>query len=99
MDRSQCHIDELYSDERKNYAADAPDEKVLAQKGIGAERPILDAFQSDRNQGRNDERVEDDRREYCGCWRMEIHNIHSLEPWQSTRKQGRDNREILGNVV
>jgi hypothetical protein len=55
MHGSQSDIDELYSDEGKNHAANAPDEQVPAQQSIGAERLVLDTFQSNRNQGRNDQ--------------------------------------------
>jgi hypothetical protein len=61
MDGRQHDIDELYSDEGKNYATNAPDEQVSTQQSVCTEWPILDTFQSDRNQGRNDQSVEDDR--------------------------------------
>ena len=58
MHGGQNDIDELYSDEWKNHAADTPDQKVLAQQRVGTERLILDAFEGNRNQGRDDDGVE-----------------------------------------
>ena len=44
------HVDQLDSDERQNDAAEAPDQQVLAQQRVGAERPVADPFKRDRNQ-------------------------------------------------
>src|SRR5580692_4355368 len=53
-------IDELDADKRHGDAAQAIDEQIPAQQRCGSERAILDAFQRQRNQQHNDERVEND---------------------------------------
>ena len=56
-------VDELDADERGDDAADAVDERVACQQRSGADGPVGDAAEGERDQGDDDERVEDDGRE------------------------------------
>ena len=54
-------VDQLDADKRDEDAADAVDEEIAAEHGRGADRPVGDAPQRQRDEGDDDERVEDDR--------------------------------------
>ena len=73
--------------------------RLRRSKRVGAHRPILDALQRDRNQQRDDERVEDHRRQDRRRRRMQVHDVDRLEPRQRAGEQRRHDREVLGQVV
>ena len=52
MEHGQKHVDELDADKRHDHAAQAPDQQVAPQQGVGADGPILDPLQGDRDQQR-----------------------------------------------
>ena len=56
-------VDGLDADERNDDAAEAVDQQVAPQQRAGADRPIGDALQRQRDQRDDDQRVEDDRRQ------------------------------------
>ncbi len=55
-------VDQLDADERRDDAAEPVDEQIPAQERGRADRPVAHAAQRQRDQDRDDERVEDDRR-------------------------------------
>ena len=55
-------IDQLDADERRDDAAEPVDQQVPAQERGRADRAVADAAQRQRDQDRDDERVEDDGR-------------------------------------
>jgi hypothetical protein len=61
MEDDEEHVDDLDADEGRDDAAEAVDDEVVAEQARGADRPVLDAAEGERNQGDDDERVEDDR--------------------------------------
>ena len=62
-DGGDDEVDQLDADERHDEAAEAVDEQVAAQQRGGADRPVGDAAQRQRDQRDDDQRVEDDRRQ------------------------------------
>ena len=48
-------VDRLDSDEGNDHAAEAPDQQVAAQQRVRPKGPILNAFEGDRDQERNDQ--------------------------------------------
>ena len=56
--------------------------QIPFEQRVSPKRYILHPLQRDRDERRNDERVEDDRRQYCGGRRMKIHNVHGFDPWK-----------------
>ena len=56
-------VDELDADERSDDPADAVDCEIAAQDFAGGRGPIFHALERERDQRRDDQRVEDDRRQ------------------------------------
>ena len=56
-------VDRLDADERHDDAAEAVDQEVAPQQRRRADRPVAHAPQRQRDQGDDDQRVEDDRRQ------------------------------------
>src|SRR5580704_15150273 len=63
VQRHQHHIDQLDADEREQYAAHAINQHVPPQHRTGADGTVLDSPERQRDQGRDDESVKNDRRE------------------------------------
>src|SRR3974390_51940 len=60
----QCadkQVDRLDTDERNDDSAYTVDQQVAPQQRGGADRTIADAAQRQRNEGNDDQRIEDDR--------------------------------------
>src|SRR5438270_13567300 len=56
-------VDRLDTDEGNGDAAEPVDQQVAPEQRTGADRTIGDAFQRERNQPDDDQRIEDDRRQ------------------------------------
>ena len=63
MQGGDGEVDRLDADERDDHAAAAIDPEIAPQQRAGADRAIAHAFQRQRNERDDDQRVEDDRRE------------------------------------
>jgi hypothetical protein len=63
MEGGDDEVDRFDADERQDEAAQPVNQEIAPQQRRGADRPVGDAPQSQGNQGDDDERVEDDRRE------------------------------------
>src|SRR5258708_7423466 len=64
LNQLQCrqhHVDQLDAGEGHENAPHAVDQEIAAQQRGGAQRAILHAFEGERNQQHDDERVEDHR--------------------------------------
>src|SRR6516164_8579579 len=59
QERVDQHVDDLDANEGSDHAAESVVEEVPPQQCRGSDWPILDPFEGDRNQQRNDDRVED----------------------------------------
>ena len=81
------------------YASQTPDQQIPAQKCIGAERPVGDALEGDRDEQRDDDRIEDHRRQNGRGRRMEMHDVDRLEPRQGTGKKRRDDGKVFRHVI
>ena len=64
----------------------AVDEQVVAEQQRGADGAVLDAAQRERNEGDDDERVEDDRAQDRALRRREVHHVERVRaPGRSSR--------------
>src|ERR1700674_5770481 len=57
--RCQDHVDDLDPDERRDDATDTIDPEVVTQQRGGADRSIFHAFERERDQRDDDQRIED----------------------------------------
>ena len=67
--------------------------------GSGADRPIAHAFQRQRNERDDDQRVEDDRREDGALRRRQPHDVERLQLRVEGDEHRRDDGEVLRHVV
>src|ERR1017187_9142386 len=88
MQGNQEHIDGLDANEGHDDAADAVDQQVVAQQNIGRLGHVLDALEGQRNQGHNDDRVEDDRREDGRLGRVQVHNVEHSQHREDAGEHG-----------
>src|SRR5262249_39760771 len=72
-------IDRLDADERNDDAADAVKQQVAPQQRAGADRTITHAFERQRNQRDDDQRVEDDGGENRALRRRQVHDVERLQ--------------------
>jgi hypothetical protein len=54
-------VDRFDADKRDDYAAKAVDQQIAPQQRAGADRTVGNAFERQRNQRDDDQRVKDDR--------------------------------------
>ncbi len=80
----------LMPDERHDDAAQAVDEKVVAQKARRADRAVLDAAQRERDERDDDERVEDDGAQDGALRRRQVHDVERVERGVGGRERGRE---------
>src|SRR5215831_4120327 len=78
-DSGNEQVDQLDADERNDDAAEAIDQKIAAQQAGGADRTIGNAAQRQRDQGDNDQCIEDDRRQDGALGRMKLHDVERLQ--------------------
>ncbi len=60
---AQDHIDEFDPDKRRDDSAKPVDEQVAPQNAVRSHGTIFDPLEGDGNQQRNDDGIEDQRRE------------------------------------
>src|SRR5713101_1416301 len=94
MKRRDYHVDSLDSQKWNYHAAEAVDEKIAGKDRGGAERTITHASERQRYQ-----RVEDDRGQNRALRRREMHHVEPLQLRILDDEQGRDDREIFGDVI
>src|SRR5690349_9435870 len=75
MEANEQQVDHFDSDERHDDTAEAPNEQVAAQQCICTDWFIRYAFECNRDQQWDDDRVEDYRRENRGRCRVQIHDV------------------------
>src|SRR6516162_2412653 len=92
-------VNGLDADEWNNDAPDAVDKKIAPQQRGGPNRTIAHAFQSERNEGDDDERVEDDSGEDCTLWCCQVHDVERLQLRIESEKHRGDDRKVLCHVV
>src|SRR5271166_7040420 len=95
MQGGDHEVDGLDADERNDHAADAVNPKITPKQLSGADRTIADAFERQRNQGDNDQRVEDDRRQDGALRGRQVHDVERLQLRVEGDEHRRDNGEIL----
>ena len=83
----KSQVDSFDPDERRDDAAESIDEQIPAQQRGRAHRPVGDAPQRKRDQGDDDQRIEDDRRENRALRTRQVHDIQRVQP---TVTAGRD---------
>ena len=86
MQRYHNYIDQFNADERQYDAAESPVDEVSLEEVVGTHNAILDSFKGNRNQCRNNQCIEDYRRQNCRCRRMQIHDVDCFQPRQRSRK-------------
>src|SRR5262245_47819037 len=67
-------VDQFDTGEGHDDSADPEHEQVAAQHRGGADRAIPYAFQRERDQCNDDERIEDHCRQHRACWAREVHH-------------------------
>ena len=72
-------VDQLDPDEGQDHAAEAVDQQVAPQKRRRADRAILDAAQGERDERRDDQRVEDDRGDDRALRRAQVHDVQRVQ--------------------
>src|SRR5215210_8614486 len=72
-------VEELDADERRDQPAEAVDEQVASQQRRRPQRPVADAAQGERDEQRDDQRVEDDGSDDRRLWRAERHDVEPVE--------------------
>src|SRR4029077_13007221 len=79
MQGGDREVDRLDADERDDHAAAAVDPQVAPQQWAGPDRAIAHAFERQRNERDDDQRVEDDRRENGALRRRQPHDVERLQ--------------------
>ena len=92
-------VDGLDADKRNDDAADAVDQQVAAQQRASPDRTVGDALQRQRDEGDDDERVEDDRRQNRALRGREVHNVERLQLRVEGEEDRRDDGEVFRHVV
>src|SRR5581483_7625126 len=92
-------IDSLDADKRNDDAAEAVDQQVALQQRAGSYRTVTHALQRKRNQGYDNQRIEDDCRKNRALRAGEIHDVERLKLWIEGHEHRRDDGEILRHVV
>src|SRR5579872_7476017 len=93
------HVNQLDPEERNDDSAKAIQQQVVAQERGRAQRAVLHAPQRQRDQGHDDQRIENDRREYRRLGRPQMHDVQRIQHREGSRKHGRDDGEVLGHIV
>src|SRR5579863_3691438 len=75
MQGGHGEVDRLDADKRNDHAADSVDPKVAAQQRSGPDRTIAYAFQRQRNERDDNERIEDDRRKDGALGGRQPHDV------------------------
>src|SRR5580698_1633428 len=99
VQRHDDEVDQLDEDKGGDDPTDAVNEDVAAQDGLRTRWPPLDTAEGERNQGDDDQRVEDDRREHSALRTVELHDVQGLELRVDHHEQRRNDGEVLGHVV
>src|SRR6202049_1997733 len=79
VQRYQQQVDQLDADEGEQYASAAIAQHVSPQDGCGTDRAVFDALERQRYQSRNDQRVEDYRRQDGAVRRRKVHDVEGGE--------------------
>src|SRR5262249_17883641 len=99
VEGGEHEIDRLDADEWNDDAADAIDQQVAPQQRAGADRTITHAFERQRDQRDDDQRVEDDRGENRALRGGQVHDVERLQLRIERDEHRRDAGEILRHVV
>src|ERR1700677_4847099 len=102
----QDDINQFDKHERHQNAAQPVNEHVVAQDDFRAERPVLDAFEGQRDQRHDDEGVEDDGAEDGALGRVQVHDVELVQRPPAARgggveeaEHGGKNGEIFRHIV
>src|SRR5437588_10705686 len=79
VDAGDDDVDGLDADEGDDHPSDAVDEQVAAEQSRGADGPVLDSLQRQRDQGDDDQRVEDRGREDGALTAVQLHDVERAE--------------------
>ena len=90
MQTDHDHVNQFDANERCNYTAHSPNQQIATQQRVGADGTILHTFERDRNQQRNNNRIENHRRQNRRSGRVQIHDVEWLEPRQRRGEQARE---------
>src|SRR5260370_5308199 len=93
----QQYVDKLDSDKRGNDSTHAIDQQVAAQQGRRTQWTIPHTAESERNQGDDDQSVENHRRENCRLRRAEMHYIQDAEQRKGSGQPRGDDGERIGH--
>src|SRR6266568_5498940 len=93
------HIDYLDSDKRGDDTPNPIDQQVMDQQFLGRHRTEFGSLQSQRHQHRNDDGVEDDRRQDGGKGAGQVHHVEYAQLRVDREQRGRDDSKVLGDIV
>src|ERR1035437_8652852 len=85
--------------ERNDDAAQAVDEQVALQNGERADGFELHSAQCQRDEGDNDERIENDGAQDGAGRAVQAHDVERRDGGERRHEHGRDDGKILRNVV
>src|ERR1700730_9504523 len=88
--RGDDHVDDLDADEGGDDPADAVDDQVAAQHRRRPEGPELDALQGERDEGHDDEGVEDHRRQDGRVRVCQVHDVEGPQRPEDVLEHGGD---------
>src|SRR6266567_4794355 len=97
-DTGDYHVDQLDTDERNNYSAHAVDPKIVTQQYRRAHRAVFNPSQCQRDQGNDDQSIEDHGGEYRRFRCLQVHNVQRVENWKSAREHSWNDGEIFRYV-
>ena len=92
-------IDRLDPDKRRDDPPDPVDQQVVDQQLLGRHGAELRPLQRQRHQQRDDDRVEDDRREDGAEGAGQVHDVQHPQLRIDGEQHRRDDGEVLGDVV
>src|ERR1700737_1492987 len=97
-DARDDHVNQLDANERNDDSAQAVDQQVVTQQRGGAHGAVLYACQSQRNQGDDDQGIENYGRQYRRARSLEVHDVERVEHRESPRKHRWNDSEILAHT-
>src|SRR5216684_2783777 len=95
----QQYVDELDSDKRRDDSTHAIDQQVAAQQGRRTQWTIPHAAESERNQGDDDQSIENHSGKNCRLRCAEMHYIQNAEHRKGSGEHRGDDGEVLGHIV
>src|SRR6266851_2105651 len=98
-DSCDQHVNKLDPDEWNNHSAYAIDPKIVAQQDCSTHWAVFDTAQCQRDQGDDNQSIEDHRRQNGGLRCLQMHDVQRIENWECTCEHCRNDCEILSNVI